>query len=83
MGRTKSGRQVLSAVERASKSLDELIAKGGRRFNLKLSPEANTALKLIVQHGNYDDDTGAINETLIRRSNELKAQHEQKDEANK
>lgn len=80
MARTKSGRAVLTPVERAAKSLDELIAKGGRRFNLKLSPEANAAINTILEIDKYDDITHAINETLIRRSKQLKAQSDGKNE---
>lgn len=71
MARTKSNRPLPTASERASKSLSELVARGGRRFNLKLSPEANTALKTILEVEPYDDETTAINQTLIARSKEL------------
>lgn len=72
MARTKTGGPVSSAVERANKSLDELVARGGRRFNLKLSPEANAALREIVEIEGHDGDTAAINQTLIERCKELK-----------
>jgi hypothetical protein len=71
MARTKSGNPVSTGVERASKSLDDLVARGGRRFNLKLSPEANIALKMIVKAENYEGDTAAINQTLIQFSQHL------------
>lgn len=83
MARTKSGRLVLTPVERANKSLDELIAKGGRRFNLKISPEANEAIKAIIEIDKYGDTTQAINETLILRGAQLKAQRDGKDEEKK
>jgi hypothetical protein len=72
MARTKSGGPVSTAVERARKSEEELVARGGRRFNLKLSPEANAALKIIVEAEGHKDDTAAINQTLIERGQELK-----------
>lgn len=73
MARTPSGRPVVTATKRAEKSLNELVEKGGRRLNLRLSPEANNALKIIVAAEDHSDDTAAINQTLISRSAEIKA----------
>lgn len=71
MARTSSGGPLSTAVERANKSLEDLVARGGRRFNLKLSPEANAALKKIVDSDVYKDETAAINQALIERSQKL------------
>lgn len=78
MARTKSSGPVSTAVERAKKSEEDLVARGGRRFNLKLSPEGNAALTTILEIDGYKDDTTAINQTLINRSEELKAKQSEK-----
>lgn len=78
MARTKSSGPISTAVERAKRSEEELVARGGRRFNLKLSPEGNAALTAILEIDGYKDDTTAINQTLINRSEELKAKQSEK-----
>lgn len=80
MARTKSGGPVLTAVERANKSEMDLVARGGRRFTLKLSPEGNAALTTIREIEGYRDDTSAINQTLIKRVNELEDKRNKKGE---
>lgn len=72
MARPKSGKPVLSAPERAKKSNDTLAESGGRRFNLRLSKEANDALDTIVEFDEYPDETSAINGTLIARGKQIK-----------
>lgn len=73
MARTKGSGPVATAVERANRSISELVARGGRRFNLKLSPEANAALKFIAENEKHVDDTTTINQTLIVRALALRA----------
>ena len=72
-----------TAAERVSKWVDDLVARGGRRFNLKLSPEGNAALALILEKAGYKDDTTAINQTLIKRAQELENKRDQKGEEQK
>lgn len=72
MARPKSGKTILSAPARAKKSNDTLIESGGRRFNLRLSKEANDVLDTIVQFDEYPDETSAINGTLIARGKQIK-----------
>lgn len=83
MARTKSGGPVSTAVQRANKSLEELVARGGRRLNLKLSPEGNAALATILEIGRYKGDTEAINRTLIKRAQELENKRDKKGEEQK
>jgi hypothetical protein len=83
MARTKGDHPALTPVERVNKSLAELVARGGRRFNLKLSPEANEALKVIAAIEGFCEDTTAINQTLIERSRQLKAQQNEEHEEKK
>lgn len=71
MARSKSGKPLPTATERADKSLETLIASGGRRFNLRLSKEGKDALQTIVEVEEFTDETAAINQTLIDRSKRL------------
>ena len=71
-GRPKSNKLLLTAKERADKSLKSLIVSGGRRFNLRLSKEGSEALKTIIEKDRFKDETAAINKTLIAREKQLK-----------
>jgi hypothetical protein len=80
MARTKGVGPVATSVERANKSLSDLMARGGRPFNLKLSPEGNAALKFIVEIEGHKAETAAINATLIERSLYLKSKQDKSKE---
>ena len=58
----------LAASRRVHKSLLELKQKGGKRFMLRLSPEANEALKQLVASKSFPSETMAINWAIIMAS---------------
>lgn len=71
MPRPKSNKPVPTASERVKKSIDALMARGGKRLMLRLSPEAYNALKIIMAMEEIKTETSAINCTLIERERQL------------
>lgn len=57
--------KALSATERVSKSIRDLVAAGGKRLMLRLSPEGYSALKVVMEVHNVQTETQAINQVLI------------------
>lgn len=57
-----------SAKERLMKSKEKLVAAGGKMLNVRLSPEANQALKHLLEKKEFSTETEAVNQTLIERS---------------
>jgi hypothetical protein len=64
-------KQAPSAAERSAKSNKGLAASGGKRIMLRLTPEANEALKLIMAAKGEDQQTSAISQMLVRYAREL------------
>lgn len=60
--------QAPTAKERLAKSKESLAAAGGKMINLRLSPEANQALKTIMETEEFKTETDAVNQSLIDRS---------------
>ena len=52
------------AAERVRKSLAFLKEKGGKRFMLRLSPEAHSSLKMLIESGRFKNETEAINAAI-------------------
>jgi len=71
MPRPKSIKPLPTATERVQKSIDLLVAKGGKRLTLRLSPEAYDALKTIMAMEKIGTETHAINQALIEREQQL------------
>lgn len=65
MARPRLGDKPLTAKERINRSATALKEAGGKMVALRLSPEANVALKSIMAAKGYTEETRAINETLI------------------
>ena len=65
MGRPKSDKPKLSATDRVNKSIQNLVASGGKRLMLRLSPEAYAALKIVMEVQNIQTETQAINQILV------------------
>lgn len=57
--------KALTATERVSKSIKDLVAAGGKRLMLRLSPEGYSALKVVMKVHNVQAETQAINQVLI------------------
>lgn len=56
------------AKERLMRSKEKLVAAGGKMLNVRLSPEANQALKQLLERKEFITETEAVNQTLIERS---------------
>lgn len=69
-GRPATGRT--PDKDRTEKSRQALLAAGGRRLDVRLSPEATEALAKIRGAGAYDNDTAALEATLINRARRIK-----------
>lgn len=54
------------ATERVRKSLQALKTSGGKRVMLRLSPEANKALRELLEKGDFKNETEAINAAVVR-----------------
>jgi len=72
MARPSIGDRPLTTKERAARSAAALKEAGGRKVLLSLSPEANKALKSIMEAKGYTEETRTINETLIESANNKK-----------
>jgi superfamily II DNA or RNA helicase len=63
---------VPTATERSKRSIQALAESGGKRLMLRLTPEANEALRVIMTFfKNAETATATINQVLIDRKNEL------------
>lgn len=65
MVRPKSDKPKLSATDRVNKSIQNLVASGGKRLMLRLSPEAYAALKIVMEVQHIRTETQAINQVLV------------------
>lgn len=65
MGRPKSDKPKLTATDRVNKSIKNLVASGGKRLMLRLSPDAYAALKVVMEVQKIQTETQAINQVLI------------------
>lgn len=71
MPRPKSNKPLPTATERVQRSIDALVARGGKRLMLRLSPEAYDALKTIMAMEKIGTETRVINQVLIERKQQL------------
>lgn len=60
-----------NATERSKQSIKALASAGGKRIMLRLSPDAYEALKFIMELAGATKETGAINQAIIDRKNDL------------
>lgn len=60
--------QAPTAKERLAKSKENLAIAGGKVMNIRLTPEANSALKMIMENEDFKTETEAVNQVLIDRS---------------
>lgn len=62
-----------AAAQRVQKSLRALKEKGGKRFMLRLSPEAHAALRTLVPTEAFPNETLAINTAIINLASQTSA----------
>lgn len=71
MVRPKSNKILPTATERVKKSINTLVASGGKRLMLRLTAEGYDALKTIMVINEITTETKAINQILIEHKKKL------------
>lgn len=60
----------LTTAEKLDRSRQALLARGGRRITLNLSPEAATALESLLATSTGESATAVINQVLVAAGGE-------------